>query len=301
VVAVEKPEVPAEARKEPDISQGSTQAQVFEVPEPDLGVTSKDVMQSVPEKASRDSRFLTLAGVEYVKIPGGKFLVGSKDDDPYSSDDERPQHTFQLPTYWMSRFPVTNEQYAQFVQAVHKKHPVKDWEAKPNHPVMDVSWNDAQEYVQWLNTRVQSENQAYGARLPTEAEWEKAARGTYGSLWPWGNEFDPARCNCAESKKGSTTPVGDYSPVGDSPYGCADMAGNVWEWTQSLYKIYPYNPNDGREALDQNNAGRHVLRGGSFSNRLQYVRCAYRNSDLLPDTHSHTVGFRTVVVLTSVW
>jgi formylglycine-generating enzyme required for sulfatase activity len=120
-----------------------------------------------------------------------------------------------------------------------------------------VTWHDAMAYCRWL-ARVTG--RAY--RLPSEAEWEKAARGTDGRIWPWGNKWDSKRCNSREGGPGNTTPVGQYSPQGDSPYGCVDMAGNVWEWTLSLLKDYPYDPKDGRE--DAQAEGRRRLRGGAF-------------------------------------
>ncbi len=128
--------------------------------------------------------------------------------------------------------------------------------------MVDVSWRDAIDYCRWLDEKCRAEFGELGhVRLPTEAEWEKAARGEYGNLWPWGNEFDPRKCNTAEGGKGDTSVVGSYSPGGDSPYGAADMAGNVWEWCHSLYEPYPYVAEDGQE--DASAQGGRALRGGS--------------------------------------
>jgi formylglycine-generating enzyme required for sulfatase activity len=170
---------------------------------------------------------------------------------------------------------VTNVLYNSYVNAKGIKHSVDDWEKKKDHPVVYIKWTNAMEYCRWLNSLLKAElPTGLVLRLPTEAEWEKAARGTDGREYPWGNEFDKNKCNSPGGRKGSTTPVGLYSPRGDSPYGCADMAGNVWEWTHSLKKDYLYNSIDGRE--DENASGRRVLRGGSFYDHEWYARCACR-------------------------
>jgi formylglycine-generating enzyme required for sulfatase activity len=232
-----------------------------------------------------------VGGIEFVRIPVGKFLMGSKDENKSAYDGEKPQHTVDIPyDYWMARYPVTNELYNTYAKAKGIKHPVDDWQKKKDHPVVLVLWKDAMEYCQWLNSLLKSElPSGLILRLPTEAEWEKAARGTDGREYPWENQFDKNKCNTSEGGKGGTTPVGLYSPLGDSPYGCANMSGNVWEWTHSLYKPYPYKAGDGRE--DESASGARALRGGSFFSNVRDVRCACRgNYDLL----NYRVGFRVV-------
>lgn len=230
----------------------------------------------------------TFGGIEFVKVPAGKFLMGSGNKDKNAGNDEKPQHTVDLPyEYFMGRFPVTNEQYAAYVRVNGTEHPVKNWEKKKDHPVVNVSWKDAVAYCQWLNGLSKGKRPSgLVLRLPTEAEWEKAARWKPSSagrgqgegeslIYPWGDVFDKTKCNTYEGGKGGTTPVGTYSPQGDSPYGCADMSGNVWEWMHSLYKPYPYQANDGRE--NQKAEGRRVLRGGSFYDIEGGARCACRH------------------------
>ena len=143
-----------------------------------------------------------------------------------------------------------------------------------DHPVIHVTWYDARDYCQWL-----SEVTGRGYCLPSEAEWEKGARGTDGRIYPWGNQWDATRCNSSEDDKGETTAVGTY-PRGASPYGLLDMAGNVLEWTRSLRGGYPY-PSQAierarREDLQASNDQARVLRGGVFGGYLRPVRCAYR-------------------------
>ncbi len=206
---------------------------------------------------------------ETVRVPAGPFLMGSADDDSEAKDEEKPQHTVELEAYRIGRYPVTNVQYQTFVQETGYQSP-EHWsdsdypEKKADHPVVNVSWDDAMTYCRWL-----SDKTGKNYRLPTEAEWEKAARGTSGQIYPWGDEFDQNNCNSSENDIDDTTPVDQYSPTGDSPYGATDMAGNVWEWTLSLWGQdqgepefkYPYNFEDGRENLETQ--GHRVLRGGS--------------------------------------
>jgi formylglycine-generating enzyme required for sulfatase activity len=230
----------------------------------------------------------TFGDMEFVEVLAGEFVMGSRDQD-----DERPQHKVDIRyDYYIARFPVTNAQYAAYANAKGIIHPVSGWEKKGDHPVVNVSWNDAMAYCQWSNDLRRTElPSGVVLRLPTEAEWEKAARGTDGLIYPWGNTFDQNKCNTDESGKNDTTSVGAYSPQGDSPYGAADMVGNVWEWTHSLFETYPYETDDGRE--DENVSGRHVQRGGSFIGTYQLARSAsrYRGDPNFLDF----VGFRVVV------
>jgi formylglycine-generating enzyme required for sulfatase activity len=238
----------------------------------------------------------TWGGIEFVRIPAGKFLMGSQDDNKWAANDEKPQFTFDIPyDYWIARYPVTNEQFAQFVEATdYRFSPEKNWQKNGDRPVVNVTWHAATQYCRWLNTLVASHIQIVKARarLPTEAEWEKAARGKEGNEWPWGNVFDPDKCNSRVSSHGGTTPVGMYSPYGDSPYGVADLAGNVWEWCHSLYQPYPYELDPSRE--DETSSGTRVLRGGSFAYDRGSTRCAFRLNDF-PDTRLGHTGFRVAV------
>jgi formylglycine-generating enzyme required for sulfatase activity len=234
----------------------------------------------------------TFGGMEFVEVPAGKFIMGSRSQDG-AEEDEKPQHTVDIPyDYFMARFPVTNAQYAAYVNVQGITHPVSGWEKKPDHPVVNVSWQDAMAYCVWWNDLQRNElPSGVVLRLPTEAEWEKAARGTDGAIYPWGNTFDKNKCNTDEGGKNDTTPVGAYSPQGDSPYGAADMVGNVWEWTHSLFRKYPYEADDRREA--EHVSGEHVQRGGSFLGTDQLARAAarYRGDPSFLDF----VGFRVVV------
>ena len=226
--------------------------------------------------ATPQNKLILSNGMELMRVPAGKFLMGSTKENELAYDDERPQHTVDIPyDYFMARFPVTNELYNAYVKAKGIKHPLEGWGNKKDHPVVHVSWKDAMEYCRCLNDLLKAELPAgLVLRLPTEAEWEKAARSADGREYPWGNEFDKNKCNTLEGGKGNTTTVGLYSPQGDSPYGCADMSGNVWEWTHSVKKGYPYKASDGRE--DEKASGSRALRGGSLYDYVRYARCAFR-------------------------
>jgi len=172
-----------------------------------------------------------------VLVPAGEFTMG---DNRF--EDEVPQHVVDLPSYYIDKFPVTNEEYKK----VHPEHEYAPHKA--NHPVVGISWDQAKEYAKQI-----------GKRLPTEAEWEKAARGTDLREYPWGNEFDINKSNMAEMGIGDTLPVG-HIPANISPYGCYDMAGNVWQWTNDWYNAYLGSP-----IRDPNYGKRFVaIRGGSF-------------------------------------
>jgi formylglycine-generating enzyme required for sulfatase activity len=221
--------------------------------------------------------------------------------DKYANEWEQPQHRLYLPDYYLAKTPVTNAQYAAFVVATGHKWP-DHWEGgnippgKEDHPVVNVTWYDALAYCGWL---AEATDKPYG--LPSEAEWEKGARGADGIIWPWGNQWGPKRCKSYEGGKGDTVPVGAY-PAGASPYGLLDMAGNVWEWTRSLWGEiprrptfrYPYDPKDGRENLGAPQRVLRVVRGGAFDGYEGGVRCAVRYR-LDPYLRFRDFGFRVVV------
>jgi len=229
---------------------------------------------------------LTLAAglsIQLVRVPAGEFIMGSNDN---LWDDWKPQHRVTLPEYWIGKTPVTVAQFAAFVRATGYSADTRALRSgKDNHPVNYVSWFDAQAFCKWA-----SEMLKRTVRLPSEAEWEKAARGTDGRTYPWGEAApDKSRANY-NNNVGDTTPVGQYSPQGDSPYGCVDMAGNVWQWTNSLYKPYPYNANDGRE--NSSDTGGRVVRGGSFRFNEGNLPCAYRSDYDFPSNRFVSLGFR---------
>jgi len=239
----------------------------------------------------------TGAGGEMVSIPAGPSTMGS-DNGPA---DERPAHRVELPTFAIDRTPATNAQFAIFLSSIGPVNSAGErlfdfddadarihlrsgrWVADPgfeNHPVVEVSWLGARDYCAWL-----------GKRLPTEAEWEKSARGTDGRRYPWGGS--PPDRTRAQFRAGwnQTAPV-DSLPRGASPYSVLDLAGNAWEWVSSAYLPYPYDPLDGREELKAGPV--RGTRGGGHDSPPEELTTTHRGQGLSRNFRSghHNIGFR---------
>ncbi|HWQ83005.1 MAG TPA: formylglycine-generating enzyme family protein [Anaerolineales bacterium] len=254
--------------------------------------------------------------IEFIQIPAGPMVMGSNSTlDHAAQIDEFPAHELEITDFYIGRFPVTNAQYRQFVAESGQRPPLfwKDGQlpaGKEDHPVVGVSLNDVLQFCAWARTRT-----GLPVRLPTEAEWEKAARGPQGNIYPWGSQWEAGRCNSREARLDSTSPVGQFSPAGDSPYGVADLGGNVQEWLISIFGPYPYDPTDGREELVHVEGevprfpqiyetggtslpesmeaalGKATMRGGSYRLKKTECRCAYR-SWAAPMHRSDDTGFR---------
>ncbi len=211
-----------------------------------------------------------------VRVPAGDFLAGI---GPLKATIDYD--------FYIDIAPVTNRDFVAFFEetgyvleplepagAVVLQHLRVQARERPDHPVTLVSWHDAAAYAAWS-----------GKRLPTAMEWEKAARGTDGRIFPWGNFFHPARCNCLESGIGGTTPVFKYEG-GRSPYGCFDMAGNVFEWTNDWAKTPRFSRAPNSEKINC---------GGSYNRPASHLVCWYKESDP-PAIRKLDVGFRCVFV-----
>lgn len=255
--------------------------------------------------------------MEMVYIPAGEFLMGSDADkgmtecqklyEPFADEkcrrkwfkNEEPEHEVYVDAFWIDKYEVTNTQYQKCVADgvcelpdridSYKRDNYYENPQYNNYPVIHVSWYYAQTYCEWA-----------GRRLPTEAEWEKAARGTEGLIYPWGNTFNGERLNFCDRKcEGDwansnyddsytdTSPVGSY-PSGASPYGALDMAGNVWEWVADQYEVYP-----GGDSSSSITFGRNprVLRGGSWIDEGDVCRAAKRSGNI-PNEAYYIIGFR---------
>ena len=231
-----------------------------------------------------------LEGMAYV--PEGEFIMGSTEKDGRVGQavgmNELPQHKVYLKGFYIDHYEITVGEFRRFLKETNRTAPaiwtkpewIKMYPApEENHPMNGVSWFDADDYCHWV-----------GKRLPTEEEWEKAARGTDGRQWPWGNDLNSLKnlkANTQEAGIGWTTPVGSY-PEGVSPYGVYDMAGNVMEWTSSWYE--PYSGS----GLKQDEFGTRykVLKGGAWENSsVPFARSAYRHS-VAPKWDHPGHGFR---------
>jgi len=248
-----------------------------------------------PEGVIKDySRFQTIRGGddrEMVQIPAGPFLMGGGQEGNF---DEHPQRGFYLDAYYIDLYEVTHAEYRRFAKMLNRPMPVipvfeDDVRLLQGdrQPVVGVMWVDAFAYCAWA-----------GGRLPTEAEWEKAAHGESEIIWPWGNEFSPYLVNGRGEEDGYkyTAPVGSFEG-GRSPYGVYDMAGNVSEWVsdwynQFYYKTAPFNNPKGPEVPDLNKVV--VYRGGSYLSTMEDLRGARRFGGAHPERGENTVGFRCV-------
>ena len=217
-------------------------------------------------------------GAEMVLVPAGEFWMGSED----GGADEKPRHRVTLDAFYIDKHEVTNARYGRFMGATGRSVPTywndSTWNS-PQQPVVGVSWDDADAYCKWA-----------GKRLPTEAEWEKAARGTDGRKYPWGEQWDASRANSVESKLGKTVPVGAY-PAGASPYGALDMAGNAWEWVADWYDRDYYRRSPEQNPRGPETGSGRVLRGGSWLSLPILLRAANRY-DFTPGSRSDLIGFR---------
>jgi formylglycine-generating enzyme required for sulfatase activity len=229
---------------------------------------------------------------EMVLIPKGPFYIGSSEKDidwivetfyAESRDwylDETPSQAFYLNQFFIDKYEVTVEKYKNFIQKTRRTKPKFLENPKhngPNHPIVGVTWQDAADYCAWVSKR-----------LPTEAEWEKAARGDDGRRYPWGNNAAIKKANVrgTEDSFRYSSPVGNF-PEGQSPYGVMDMAGNAFEWTQDWYKPFPGN--EGRD--DLYNQKLKVVKGGSWKANMDLARSALRGKRFPHQSADH-VGFR---------
>ena len=239
---------------------------------------------------------MTVDGMELRTVPAGPFRMGSEEDDPEGYSDERPAHDCSIPyEFRIGRYPVTVAQFREYLETTGE--PPERLLGPGNHPVVSVSWFEAMAFCCWLEDRWRKEGrlpEGWSVSLPSEAEWEKAARGTDGRRYPWGDEFDPNRANTSETKILEVSAVGCF-PEGASPCGCAEMSGNVWEWTRSGDQTYPYVSTDGRENLEASSQVLRVVRGGSCFNGPWFARCAFRGR-FEPDLRFGDIGFRVVVL-----
>ena len=244
---------------------------------------------------------------EFVEVPAGPFIMGAGTSrDPQAFDNERwsqsqGEGTVDLPAFFIARHEVTVDQFAAFARAATWTVDPQSLGGPPTHPATFVSWTDALAYCRWLEAARRGETttpadlsrrvrEGWRVRLPTEAQWEKAARGTDGRRYPWGPE---PRRDRANYERTATTPVGQFA-CPECPYGLADMSGNVWEWTSSPYQPYPYDAGDDAANLDAD--ALWVIRGGHYGDPARLVRTTARGA-AEPGARRAFIGFR--VVLTS--
>jgi formylglycine-generating enzyme required for sulfatase activity len=220
---------------------------------------------------------------EMVWVPAGDFLMGSADDDPVADANEKPQRSVYLDGYWIYKYPVTVKQWAKFCTA--------EWGVKTqagpddNLPAANIPWDDANAYAEGV-----------GAALPTEAQWEKAARGPNGRIYPWGNDWDPLKCITIPGDYGDSRKPVDSYPAGISPYGALQMVGNVWQWCADWYAADYYQHSPNRNPTGPVVGTVHVMRGGCWhGDASKYLRPSLRAHDFYYSREYQQYGFRCVV------
>lgn len=241
-------------------------------------VTSTPAPTITPTPGIGSAYINPVDGARLLYIPAGEFQMGSDDGD----SDERPVHTVYLDAYWMYETEVTSAQYGEFVANTNHPNEGSSWDTRyPQHPVVDVSWEDAVAYCDWA-----------GGRLPTEAEWEKAARGEDGRNYPWGNDFDSSNVNSLEDGDGFeyNAPVGSF-PGGAGPYGLLDMAGNITEWVADWYASDYYSNSPASNPQGPASGENRVTRGSSWLGFESDLRSANRGR-LIPSYTDLVYGFR---------
>ncbi len=246
------------------------------------GLLLKSLIQNMPVK-NQKKRLIKNKSLTngMTLIPSGDFIMGSNE----RWDDEAPEHISSTQKFYIDLNEVTNADYKKFTDETKRKTPYH-WpegnlpKSKEQHPVVYVSWFDADNYCKWM-----------GKRLPTEQEWEKAARGTDGLIYPWGNQWSLDKSNNPYKHSTGTVPIGSF-PEGKSPYGLNDMSGNVWEWVDSYYLPHPGNPVTRAEY----GKDKRILKGGSWFDCLSYgcglSAPTFNRSFFTPEVKNNSFGFR---------
>jgi len=285
------------------------------------------------EPPALPERWTNWVGMEFVRIPAGEFTMGTNEGEPGSRPEERPAHKVRIThPFLMGKHEVTVEQYHKMIYCIGGLTEAEKtggpnvyimgdvWEPRADrscrspgfeqtdrHPVTCVTWNDAQRFIKWLNRfGARPEGTAY--RLPTEAEWEYAASGPKRFVYPWGNEFDPKCANFSDAQSklpwakrdqddgfARTAPVGSFSPAGDSPFGLADLGGNVWEWCEDWFDKDYYKTSPAEDPVNLKPATERVERGGSWAFTPDRCRVAFRFKTE-PGKGFDNLGFRVVLV-----
>lgn len=237
----------------------------------------------------------------FVAIPAGASLIGSRVDDPFQDERDSPPREVALSAYLMSIYPTTNQQYHAFIAATGHRPP-RHWRQKreesafsipdglEDHPVVNIAWHDADAYAAWLSHKT-----GHHVVLPTEAQWERAARGPDGNIWPWGDEFQDERCNSAELKLGTTCSVFELTS-GASPFGCLHMSGNVWEWCCDFYHMNARQIQGQSEPVLHAPARQRVVKGGSYYYDRSVCRPSARDYTNYSNEGGVDDGFRVCIV-----